>query len=91
MGGRRGWTRWWEIEEKYALIRVSAGNLWICGEPDAHHRWLPSRDSCSAARTPCYSSTVNPVHLPVLFSILGVGLCFSAINGSKAAHSRWPC
>lgn len=35
--------------EKYALIRVSAGNLWICGQPDAYRRWPASRDGCCAA------------------------------------------
>lgn len=33
--------------EKYALIRACAGNLWICGKPDAYRQWPTSRDSCN--------------------------------------------
>lgn len=47
--------------EKYALIRAGAGNLWICGEPDAYRQWPTSRDSYNHRLLRCYSSTVNQV------------------------------
>lgn len=47
--------------EKYALIRAGAGNLWICGEPDAYRQWPTSRDGYNHRLLRCYSSTVNQV------------------------------
>lgn len=63
---KEGWRPAW-IEsivgnrEKYALIRAGAGNLWICGEPDAYRQWPTSRDSYNHRLLRCYSSTVNQV------------------------------